>query len=73
MRRAVRTVLRLVAAGSFVWGGLLVLLEYLRTREPEARPSVANWIGAVCLLVFSVLLFAVSDRAARRLTDDFEE
>jgi hypothetical protein len=73
MRRAVRTVIRLVAAGAFVLGGLLVLLEYLRAREPEARPSVANWIAAACLLIFSVLLFAVSDKAARRLTDDFEE
>lgn len=74
MKRAVRTVIRILAAGLIVIGGLNLLLEYYihhRKHSEEVR-----W-GSVLLsatgIIAGVAFFAMSSRIARRLAEDFEE
>ena len=73
MRRAVRSVLRLVAAGLIVVGGMTIGLEVLRQRAPEEG---FHWLsavlGAVAVLA-GVALFVFSKSLAEQLTDDFDE
>ena len=74
MRRAVRKVLRLVAACSAVLGFMQLGLEYISHR---AHPDLAlNWWRiALGLLAIGLglLLFLASPSLAEQLTDDDDE
>ena len=73
MKRAVRTVLRLIAAGMLVVGAMNVGLEFVRHRMQGA--DIGWWrvgLGVLCV-VLGVVLFIFSNSLAERLTDDFEE
>jgi hypothetical protein len=78
MRRVVRTLLRLIAAGLMVFGVLEMGLEYMKHLEQVrqgAPPDSAAWryaIGAV-LLGLGAGLMAGSGRLAEKLTDDSDE
>jgi hypothetical protein len=73
MKRAVRMVIRLIAAGIIVVGGMNTGLEYMRYRLHAAEINL--W--RVCLGLLGVLvgvtLFAFSSSLAERMTDDIEE
>lgn len=73
MRRAVRTVIRLIAAGIIVVGGMNAGLEYVRHRMQGAE--VSPWRVAIGTfgVVLGVGLFAASSPLAKRMTEDFEE
>ena len=73
MKRAVRMVIRLIAAGIIVVSGMNVGLEYVRQRLSDVE---VGWVR-VCLGVLGVALggalFAASNKLAGRMTDDIDE
>jgi hypothetical protein len=73
MKRAVRTILRLVAAGLVVFGGLEFGLELMRHRLEQAEVSLWHCLIGVVLTILGVGLFAASARLAKRWTADFED
>jgi len=72
MKRAVRAILRLIAAGIVVFGGLEIGLEWMRHRLRGAGIKPWHCVFGGMLAVLGIVLFAVSDRLAVHLTDDFE-
>ncbi len=73
MKRAVRAIIRLIAAGLIVFGGMEIGLELVRRRVQKAEISVWHCILGVVLIGLGVLIFAVSASLAEQLTDDFDE
>lgn len=73
MKRAVRTLIRLIASGSIIFGILEVGLELTRHRMQKAEISLWHCVIGGVLVVLGTILFAVSARLAEQLTDDFEE
>ncbi len=73
MKRAVRTSIRLVAAGFMVIGGMVLGLEFMRDRVKHAEASVGQYVLGAVLIVAGVVLYWASSRLAERLADDFEE
>ena len=71
MKRAVRTLIRIIAAALIVFGGLELGLEYARQRT--ATISWGQIILGSALIVIGIGLFAGSARLAEKFTDDFEE
>lgn len=72
MKRAVRTLIRLVASAVIIFGVLEVGLEL--TRHQMRKVEISPWhcaIGAV-LVICGAILFAVSARLAEQWADDFE-
>ena len=72
-RKGATLVLRLLALGIVVVGGLNVLLEFTRQRLGKGDVSTVRCVlyGLLCLAGF-VLLF-LSGALAKRLTEDFDE
>ena len=73
MKRAVRSLIRLIALGLFVFGGMEIILEYVRHRMRHTPISVWHCVIGSILIVLGVTGFAVSAKLAEQLTDDFEE
>jgi TRAP-type C4-dicarboxylate transport system permease small subunit len=73
MKRAVRTVLRLIAAGLILFGALALALEFLHHRLPEAGISLWSCFVGTMLVGLGGALYAMSARLAERFTDDFDE
>ena len=73
MNRAVRFVIRLIAAGVILFGGLEIALEYLRHRMKNAEISVWQCIIGGILIVLGSFLFWASAWLAEHLTDDSDE
>ncbi len=73
MKRAIRAVLILIAAGLLVFGGMEIGLELVRHRLQQA--AINGWhCGLGAILVFGgLLLLATSNRLARKLSDDFDD
>ena len=73
MKRAVRAVLRLIAVGLFVFGGMEIGLEGMQhlLKKVEVRPWPC--VIGLALIALGVLLFAASARLAERFTDDYDE
>jgi drug/metabolite transporter (DMT)-like permease len=79
MKRAVRTLIQIIAAGLMVFGALDIGLEIEHHQlqvHNHVEPVTTNiWhyiIGAV-LLVAGVIIFAGSESLAEQLSDDIEE
>jgi hypothetical protein len=76
MKRAVRTLIRLVAAGLLVFGGMELGLEgYVYMRHQRSGAEISPWyciIGAV-LIVLGAILFAASSKLAHKLAGDLDE
>ena len=78
MKRAVRSLIRLIAAGLMIFGTLEICLEiahhFVQVRE-HIEPATTNiWhyvIGAV-LLVVGVILILGAESLAEQLTDDVD-
>jgi hypothetical protein len=73
MKRAVRDLLRLIAAGLCVFGGLEIGLAWLRHRVQKTGISPWHCVLGSILVALGVALFAASARLAGHLTDDFDE
>jgi uncharacterized membrane protein len=73
MQRAVRTIIRLVAAGLIVFGGMQAGLEFMRHRVKNAETSPWQYIIGFLLIVLGATLSATSSRIADRLTDESDE
>jgi len=73
MKRAVRTVIRLLAAGLFLVGGMEIGLEFMRQRAKEGGIRLGSCLLGAVLIVLGATLAGVSGRLATRLTEDFEE
>jgi hypothetical protein len=76
VKRAICNLIRFVAAGLIVCGGMELGLEgYAFVRHQRSGAEISPWdciIGAV-LLVLGVILFAASSRIARKTAGDFDE
>ena len=73
MKRAVRTLIRIIAAALVVFGALAAGLEFARDRLQEANASRGPLILGGVLIVVGIALFATSARLAEMFTDDSEE
>ena len=73
MKRAVRSVIRLVAAGFLLVGGMEIGLEFVRHRLRGAAFGWWRCLLGLALAVTGGVLLALSRRLAETLTDDFDE
>jgi hypothetical protein len=73
MKRAVRTLIRLVAAGFLVFGGMTIGLEFARRSVPNAEAKPSQFVLGGILLAGGLVLLVFSGRLAERLADDFED
>jgi hypothetical protein len=73
MKRTVRAVVRLIASGLLVLGGMELGVEWLRNHLGKGPPSLGNCITGAVLLALGIVLFATSGRLADRWSDDFDE
>ena len=73
MKRAVQMVLRLIAAGLLVVGGLNLVLEFARRGRGAAALNLWTCLLWAVLIGLGVLLFAKAPALASQWTDDFEE
>ena len=73
MKRAVRSVIRFIATGFIVVGGMYAGLEFAEYRTPGANPSVLRILVSTLAVVAGLVLFAASSGLAARFTDDYDE
>ena len=73
MRRAVRSIICLVAAALIIFGGLEIGLEYVRHRTNHTEISIWHCVIGAVLMVIGIILIAGSDSLAEQLTDDVED
>jgi cytochrome c biogenesis protein CcdA len=73
MKRAVRTIIRLIAGGLMVFGGLQAGLEFARHRLKETEASPGQYVIGSLLIAMGVALLIFSSRIAARLTEDYDE
>jgi ethanolamine transporter EutH len=73
MKRAVRVLIRVVAAGLLVFGGMEIGLEYMRHRVQKVQISLWHCVISAVLVALGVVLFAASARLAEQFTDDIDE
>jgi len=73
MKRAVRSVIRLVAAGFLLVGAMEVGLEFVRHRLRGISFGWWRVLLGLALAAAGVVLWAASRRLAEILTDDFDE
>jgi hypothetical protein len=79
MKRAVRTLIQIIAAGLMTFGALEIGLELehhavqVRNHVEPIQTNIWRYIIGALLLLMGVILFAGSDSLAEQLTDDIEE
>lgn len=79
MKRAVRTLIRIIAAALLVFGALEIGLEIVhhqiqvRNHVEPIQTNVWRYIIGAILFVVGVILFLGSESLADQLTDDIEE
>ena len=74
MKRALRAIFRLIAAGLLVVGAMELGLEYMRHVAPPRAPiNLGNCLIGAVLMALGVGLFAASRRLADRFSDDLDE
>ena len=79
MKRAVCTLIRIIAAALFVFGALEIGLEVahhqvqVRNHVEPIKTNVWRYIIGAVLFVVGVILFLGSESLADQLTDDIEE
>lgn len=73
MKRAIRNLIRFIAAGLITFGGLEIGLEIVRHRLQNAEIGLRECLIGAGLILGGVILFAFSSRLADRLSDDLEE
>jgi cytochrome c biogenesis protein CcdA len=73
MKRALRNLIRFVAAGLLVFGGLEIGLELARRRVPNAEVQWWHYVAGAALIFLGGLLAAFSSKLAAHFIDDDEE
>jgi len=79
MKRAVRTLIQIIAAGLMLFGVLEIGLEFahhqvqIRDHIEPIKTNIWRYIIGVALFAVGVILFAGSDSIAEQLTDDIDE
>lgn len=73
MRRAVRNLIRIVAAALVVFGALEFVYEFTRQRTEQAEINLWHLALGAVLVIAGIVFFATSRKLAEKLTDDFEE
>lgn len=73
MKRAVRSVIRLIAAGFIVIGGIYAGLEFAQYRSANGDPSLLRILLSTLTVVAGLVLFASSSGLAARLTGEYDE
>ena len=66
-------VLRLIATGVIVVGGMNAGLEYVRHRMQGVEVNLWRFCLSLLGIVLGLVLFAVSTSLAERMTDDIDE
>jgi hypothetical protein len=72
-RKGAAMLLRLVALGLVIFGGLNTWLEFLRERAGKGPPRVGFVVLFGALTVAGLVLLVGSGALAKRLTEDFDE
>jgi len=79
MKRAVRSLIRIIAAALFVFGALEIGLELehhqlqVRNHIEPVQTNVWHYIIGAILFVAGIILFTGSESLAGQLTDDIDE
>jgi hypothetical protein len=73
MRRAVRSLISLVASSLVLFGVIEIGYQYMNHRIRNAGVSPWHCLAGGVLLVLGLILFSVGGRLAKRLTEDFDE
>jgi hypothetical protein len=79
MKRAVRTLIQIIAAGLMIFAALEIGLELehhavqVRNHVEPIETNIWRYIIGALLLLVGVILFAGSDSLAEQLSDDIEE
>ena len=73
MRRAVRTVIALAAAGMIVVDRMFLGLELLKQRTGGGAPGIGRCIAFSILTLAGLVLMWKSSAIAKRLTEDYDE
>lgn len=79
MKRAVRTLIRLIAAALILFGALEIGLEVVhhgvqaRNHAERVHTNIWRYIIGVILIVVGVILFLGSESLADQLTDDVDD
>jgi TRAP-type C4-dicarboxylate transport system permease small subunit len=72
-QKAAQLLLRLVAAGAMLVGGMMVALEFLAHRARQTEMPSLKVAAFALLLLAGVMLFAVSRNLAARLTGEDDD
>jgi len=73
MKRAVRSVIRLAAAGIMIIGALYLGMDFMRYRFQGGRPSAVQLVLGMIAIGAGLVLFLASSALAARLADHFDE
>ena len=79
MKRPVRTLIQIIAAGLMLFGVLEIGLEFahhqvqIREHIEPIKTNIWRYVIGVALFAVGVVLFAASDSLAEQLTDDIDE
>ena len=73
MRRAVRSVICLIASGLVLFGAVEIGFQYMNHRARHAEINMWHCIAGGVLFAAGLILLGLSAKLAEQLTDDFEE
>jgi hypothetical protein len=79
MKRPVRTLIQIIAAGLMLFGVLEIGLEFahhqvqIREHIEPIKTNIWRYIIGVLLFLVGIILFLGSDSLAEQLTDDIDE
>jgi hypothetical protein len=73
MRRAVRSIICIVAAALIIFGVLEIGLEFARDHTHHTGISVWHCVIGAVLILVGLILIAGSGSLAEQLTDDIED
>ncbi len=73
MRRAVRNLIRLIAAGLIIFGVMEIGLELVRHRMRQTEIRLWQCVIGSALILIGGLLAAASSNLAERFTDDDDD
>jgi hypothetical protein len=73
VKRAVRNLIRFVAAGFVIFGGFEIALEFARNRVRKTGFHFWECILGIVLLAIGAILFWASARLAEYFTDDIDD
>ena len=73
MRRVVRSLIRIIAAGLVGFGIIEIAFEFARHRANGTEFNSWHLILGAVLILGGIVLFAASTKLAKKLTADFDE